>query len=320
MPVISHSESTSGDTPQFARIAQLRLRDLLLLEHIAATGSLRQVAELLHVTQPAITLALRGLEQAFGVELAERGRRGVTLTAAGEAALARLRVARRELEQAHQAARNPAAVPLRIGTLPVATLQLLPQVLPRVYAEHPGLDLVLSEDNVGGLWEQLACGALDAIVCRLPSMAQKEGLPPGIVFQAMFEEQLALVGPATLRALRGRPTLQTLAALRWVLPPPQAFTRDEFNQLFLAHSVTPPAATITSMSFHTNLQMAAACGMLTVVPESAARRFAQTLGLRIVSVPWETQGGSIVLAMRESSEALAPLRTLRRCCAELAAS
>lgn len=300
-----------------ARIAQLRLRDLLLLEHIAATGSLRQVADRLHVTQPAITLALRGLEQAFGVQLVERGRRGVTLTPSGNAALARLRVARRELEQAHLAASSPAAIPLRIGALPVAALQVLPRVLPRVCAEHPGLDLVLSEDTVAGLWEKLASGALDAIVCRLPSMAQKEGLPPGVVFQAVVEEKLSVVGPSALRALRGHPTLQTLAELPWVLPPAQAFTRDEFNQLFLAHSIPPPAATITSASFHTNLQLAASCGMLTVVPESAARRFARTLGLRTVAIPWETPGGSIVLALRASSELLAPLQTLRRCCADL---
>ena len=58
-----------------ARFAQLRLRDLMLLEHLAELGSLRAAAERLHVSQPAVTQALQGLEAAFGTALVERGRR-----------------------------------------------------------------------------------------------------------------------------------------------------------------------------------------------------------------------------------------------------
>ena len=62
--------------PQLARIEQLRLRDLLLLDQLEQTGSLRATAEHLHVTQPAVTQALQVLERAFGVALVQRGQRG----------------------------------------------------------------------------------------------------------------------------------------------------------------------------------------------------------------------------------------------------
>ena len=73
-------------------LEQIRLRDLILLEHIQTLGTLRQAALALHVTQPAVTQMLKGLELAFGVALVERGRRGVSLNAAGQAALAALKL------------------------------------------------------------------------------------------------------------------------------------------------------------------------------------------------------------------------------------
>ena len=69
-----------------ARFAQLRLRDLMLLEHIDELASLTDAASRMHVTQSAITQALHSLEQAFGCPLVERGRRGqrgVSLSPAG---------------------------------------------------------------------------------------------------------------------------------------------------------------------------------------------------------------------------------------------
>src|SRR5580765_1439279 len=91
------------------RFAQLRLRDLMLLEHLDELGSLTAAAARMHVTQSAITQALQSLEEAFGRSLIVRGRRGqrgVALAPAGAAALMHLRVARHELEAALAAAAN----------------------------------------------------------------------------------------------------------------------------------------------------------------------------------------------------------------------
>ena len=117
------------------RFGQLRVRDLLLLEHLDELGSLTETAARLHVTQSAITQALQVLEQAFGTTLVERGRRGqrgVQLTEAGRAALQRLRIARHEMRAALDAATGPGRVTLRIGTLPLAMTSLLPPALERL--------------------------------------------------------------------------------------------------------------------------------------------------------------------------------------------
>ena len=74
-----------------ARLGQMRLRDLRLLDFVARFKTLGKIAEQLHLTQPAVTQALQALEQSFGTQLVVRESRGVTLTPAGTAALAHLR-------------------------------------------------------------------------------------------------------------------------------------------------------------------------------------------------------------------------------------
>ena len=144
-----------------ARFAQLRLRDLMLLEHLDELGSLTEAAVRMHVTQSAITQALQSLEEAFGQQLVRRGRRGqrgACLTPAGTAALMHLRVARHELEAALAAAADPGTLELRIGALPLTLVQPLPDALARLRQRLPQVHVYLSEDTVPNLWRQMEAG------------------------------------------------------------------------------------------------------------------------------------------------------------------
>jgi len=307
-----------------SRYAQLRLRDLLLLEHIAELGSLRAAAERLHVTQSAVSQALQGLEAAFGTALVERGRRGqrgVRLTVAGAAVQARLNVARHELLAAREAARAPEVLPLRIGVLPLAMLELVPAALARLRAQVPGVRISLTEGTVKLLWGMLARGELDAMVGRLPAVTESAPLPPGIVHWPVGQERLVLC------CARGQPMANkrgvTLAMLReqdWVAPPEGSYTRLLFDQLFVRAGLVPPVPAVTSLSFHSSLQLAAKADMLAVVPESAARRYAKALDLKVLAVPWVQGDASVILACRESGLANPAVAGLRASFLPLAAS
>ena len=155
----------SGLPPRFA---QLRLRDLMLLEHVAATGSLTEVALLLHVTQSAVTQALQSLEAAFGrplVARGQRGQRGVSLNPAGTAALVHLRVARHELEAALAAAADPDTPEVRIGALPLTLVRPLPDALARLRKRLPQVHVHLSKISCP------ICGAASKPASSTPSCA-----------------------------------------------------------------------------------------------------------------------------------------------------
>ncbi|WP_334159411.1 LysR family transcriptional regulator, partial [Achromobacter insolitus] len=78
----------------------MRLQHLNLLLTLARTGSMRAAAQVLNVSQPALTKALRQLEEEVGTELVLRTPKGVRLAQAGEILAARAAVVMREIEKA----------------------------------------------------------------------------------------------------------------------------------------------------------------------------------------------------------------------------
>lgn len=287
------------------RFSQLRLRDLMLLEHLAQQGSLTDAAAQLHVTQSAVTQALQTLEQAFGQPLVERGRRGqrgVRLTPGGTAALQRLRIARQELLAALAAAGAPEHPQLRVGALPLAMVAPLPDVLARLRRRLPQAHVLLTESTVPVLWRQLEAGELDAIVCRLPERGEHPALPHGVTHRTVGHETMVLVCSRTHPMARKRkPDLALLQQQPWVLPPEGSYTRMAIDAMFMRAGLESPRPSITSISFHTNLRLASEGSLLAVAPRAAAQAVAAVLDLVLLPVPLALKDGDIVLAWRTAN-------------------
>jgi len=288
-----------------ARFAQLRVRDLTLLEHVEELGSLTEVAARAHVTQSAITQALQSLEEAFGKSLVARGRRGqrgVRLTAAGMAALMHLRVARHELEAALAAAIDPGTLELRIGALPLTLVRPLPDAIARLCKRLPQVHVLLSEDTVPNLWRQIGAGEYDAIVCRLPALSEHPRLPEGVSHRTVGHESLVLVcGRGHPIARKRKPPLALLREYAWVLPPEGSYTRLAIEQRFMRAGLEAPRAAVTSMNFHANLRLAAEGSLLAVSPRSAALAVRKVLGLSLFTNDWGREDTAITLVWRQAS-------------------
>lgn len=138
---------------------------------IAELGSYRRAADALHIAQPALSVSIQKLEHAVGVQLLERGARGVTLTPAGQALMDDARRALFHAEQARQAARRVALGEwgqLRLGFVGSATYMLLPRCLPAFRRAYPGVRLDLREGSTTGLVAMLRSNDLDACLVRGP--------------------------------------------------------------------------------------------------------------------------------------------------------
>jgi DNA-binding transcriptional LysR family regulator len=298
-----------------ARLQKLRVRDLLLLEYISESGSLQRVAERLHITQPAVTMAVQALEDAFGAALVQRGRRGVTLTRLGEAVLRRVVVGRKELAEAYALASNPEAPHIRLGCSPIASLRLLPKALERLFGEagHDEFRMSLTESAVPVLWDMLEKGDLDAIVCAMPGAAQMDFTRPGIALETVGLERMVIVASRRSVVAAGRADMATLAAQRWILPPKGSLAYPMLAEWFAQAGLPPPLATITSASFQTSIAIASKVGMVTLVPESAALDMADTLEIEIIETDSEWRQASLVFAYRTTSECQPVVATLRAC-------
>lgn len=147
------------------------VRQLRQFVVLAETLNFRRAAELLHMCQPPLSVAIRKLEESFGVPLFERSTRHVKLTAAGEAALIDVRKALFYLDQAQRHARETVEGVrglLRVGCVGSATLSLIPRIFPRFRQCYPGVELVLRDYPSNRIIEEVERGLLDVGLVRSP--------------------------------------------------------------------------------------------------------------------------------------------------------
>ncbi|MFF2846690.1 LysR family transcriptional regulator [Streptomyces sp. NPDC058001] len=188
--------------------SDLAPRELRVLVAVAEAGGFSAAADTLGLTQSAVSHSVRGSERKIGAVLFERGRTGARATPAGEKAVAHARRVLRLLDvltaEARGAARSDAAEgPLRIAAFRSAALHLLPPVLRRLRARHPGIEpRVRIVREVGrGTAGEVAAGKADIAIATLGGSTP---LPPGLVASRLIEEPYALVhatGHAAPRSL-----------------------------------------------------------------------------------------------------------------------
>ena len=147
------------------------LRQLSYLVELAERLNFREAAEAQFVTQSTLSAGIKELETTLGVQLVERDRRTVRLTAVGEEVVSRARgvlAAANDLADAARSASEPLSGPLRFGTIPTIAPFLLPQILPPLRRAHPKLKLHLREDLTERLLDRLRAGSLDVALIALP--------------------------------------------------------------------------------------------------------------------------------------------------------
>jgi LysR family hydrogen peroxide-inducible transcriptional activator len=188
------------------------------LEYVVAVADARhfgRAARQCAVTQPALSAQIAALEEALGVKLFERSRRGAVPTRAGERVVERARAALRgvdEVVDAAREAREPLSGPLHLGVIPTVAPYLLPRGLAAVRRRYPRLRLFLHEEQTARVLAGLAEGRLDVGLLALPPEA------PGLASCSLGREPFLLAVPprhplARARrrvgeeALRGEPVL-----------------------------------------------------------------------------------------------------------------
>nr|WP_194719788.1 LysR substrate-binding domain-containing protein [Cellulosimicrobium arenosum] len=187
---------------------------LRVLAAVAREGSVTGAARALHYAQPSVSHHLARLEAEVGVPLVERAGRGVRLTPAGvllagraEEILGRVGAAREEVE----ALVGLAAGRVRLAAFPSALATLVPDVVARLAAEHPGLGVGLVEAEPPEALAALRRGAVEvALVFEHDrSPADLEGL----VAVPVLEEPLHLV---TSRTQDASLDLTLLSDAEWI--------------------------------------------------------------------------------------------------------
>lgn len=147
------------------------LRQLAYLVELGERLNFRAAAEAQFVSQSTLSAGIKELETQLGVQLVERDKRRVRLTAVGAEVATRARdllAAAADLAQAARSAVQPLSGLLRLGAIPTIAPFLLPRVLPALRRAHGALRLQLREDLTERLLERLRSGSLDLVLIALP--------------------------------------------------------------------------------------------------------------------------------------------------------
>jgi DNA-binding transcriptional LysR family regulator len=173
----------------------MELRQIRSFLSIAGTLHFGRTAEMIHLSQPALSLQIRALEDEIGVRLFERNRRKTVLTAAGVAFREDATEALLRLDQAvHKAklAANGKLGILRIGFISTAGNELVPTIVRKFRERNAEVEFSLRNILTTDQIQMLEAGSLDIGFLRLPI-----GAHSGLEVVTVHREPFVLVVPAS---------------------------------------------------------------------------------------------------------------------------
>jgi DNA-binding transcriptional LysR family regulator len=216
----------------------LSLNQLRTFLEVASAGSVREAAENLVISQPAVSAALAGLQREVGAPLVTRSGRGLVLTEAGEQLALYGRRVFALLAEGTSRARESAVTAhrrLRLAAVTTAAEYLAPDLLRRFREHEPEIEVELEVGNHSRVWDRLGHWEVDVVLAGRPP----HGAP--FVTVATRAHELVIIAP-TQRSFDA----ETLAQTLWLVREAGSGTRAATEDLFALLGIDPPRLTIGS--------------------------------------------------------------------------
>lgn len=255
----------------------LTLKQMRYFEALARHGHFGRAADTCAISQPALSMQIKEMEETLGLALFERTARQLRLTAFGEQCLMRVKTILRsvdELGDLARASRDRLVGRLRIGVIPTIAPYMLPLIIGRLTEGNEALDIHVRETVTPKLLAELAEGRLDCAIVALPVSE------PWLTEVALFAEDFVLVRPAS-DAANPVPNREMLREMRLLLLEEGHCFRDQALS-FCQTGAALPRELLDGSSLSTLVQMVGAGIGVTLIPEMA--------------VPVETRSAAVSIA------------------------
>ena len=253
------------------------LRQLRYFDALARHGHFGRAAEACSISQPALSMQIKEMEETLGGVLLERRARQIALTKFGEELLHRVRDILRsvdELGDFARASRDRLAGRLRVGMIPTIAPYLLPKVIENLARLHPELDIHVRETLTPKLIKEVAEGRLDTAIVALPVSE------PSLAEVALFQENFLLVRTAEHEGVPV-PSRETLREMKLLLLEEGHCFRDQALSFCNLQS-SPPREMLDASSLSTLVQMVGAGIGVTLIPEMAVEVETRSASVSVV--------------------------------------
>lgn len=227
---------------------RIKFRHLQTFIEVARQKSVGRAADVLSITQPAVTRTIRELEDYLGVDLFEREGRGIRITRFGEVFLRHagesIAAVNRGVDSIAQA-RNSLGPPLRIGALPTASATFLPDAVAEFLDAGTGSQVTIVTGENRWLLDALRLGDLDLVVGRLAAPE----LMTGLHFEPLYSEEVGFVvrGGHPLLARRNF-SLTELQNYTVLMPTRGSVIRPLVDRFLLSHGIPELTNVIETVS------------------------------------------------------------------------
>ena len=258
----------------------LSMKHLRYFEALARHGHFGRAADSCAISQPALSVQIKELEEILGASLVERGAREIRLTGLGEVFAERVRDILRsvdELGDLARAAQSRLVGRLRIGVIPTVAPYLLPRLVQSLTALYPELEIRPREAVTQRLIEDLADGQLDTAIVALPVSE------PTLTEMALFDEDFVLVRPAG-EAYKPVPKPEHLSEMKLLLLEEGHCFRDQALS-FCNMSPSVPRDLMEASSLSTLVQMVGAGIGVTLIPEMAVPIETRSADVSVARLP-----------------------------------
>lgn len=277
-------------------MSNLTLRQFRYFEALASQGHFGRAADIAGISQPALSMQIRELEETLGVQLFERTARIVRLTRLGEELVPRVRDILRSVDEVEDIARlaqDRLTGRLRIGVIPTIAPYLLPRFIGHLTRDYPDLDLHIRETLTPRLIEELAEGKIDTAILALPISE------PSLQEVAIFEEDFVLVRPAE-DAARPVPAADDLARMQLLLLEEGHCFRDQALAFCNLRSGLPREG-LDGSSLSTLVQLVGSGIGVTLIPEMAVAVETQSADVSVAQFTGTRPKRTIGMVWRKTS-------------------
>jgi LysR family hydrogen peroxide-inducible transcriptional activator len=291
----------------------ITLKQLRYLTALAEHRHFGKAAEACAVTQPALSMQIRELEKDLGVDLVERRPGEVLLTQTGAEVVERAErvlAAARDLTDFARHSGRTLSGRLRLGVIPTLAPYVLPRVLPALQQRFADLRVELRETQTRTLMDELARGALDAVLLALPvEESDIETLP-------LFDDPFLLAVPAgDARPYKARVDARDIDPRRLILLEEGHCLRDQALAFCGTRLETPTGLGATSLS--TVMQMVANGYGVTLLPRIALPVEARDERVKVLRFRDPQPARKIGLAWRRTSPRKADFAALGKIVTEM---
>ena len=248
----------------------LRLTRLRHFCTVAEKGSIGLAAQVLHITQPALTRSIKKIEEGAGEPLFERTSQGVRLTALGQKLLPFVQTILAEADRATaecRGSREEGAVRLKIGISPNFAGSVIPEALAQFLEHYPGAQVDVTTGTMESLLSMLSNTQLDLALCVFwgDSMEVAVSRLPDLTCDTVSELAVGVYAPAG-HPLAGRvATLEELREARWAVPYGLSISY-VFQGKFTGRGLDAPAQVLSTASLDLLVRTSVRMNLLTVVP------------------------------------------------------